>query len=342
MRRKIVIFLAIILGIALILWVLFLQKRKSLTTSTKDSTTVQTVPSQKTQLLTSGSQQVQTNLIANNVRNDELKEYFQKLKQDPTYEWKLPINFFGRVLDESNEPIAGADIHFGWNSITANGVASDETLDSKSSELGLFELRDKKGDPLSVSVSKQGYYPKTEYFWYNPDRGPFRPDQNNPFVFHLHKKGPGVNLITSQNGMSPDLHAPIPRDGTPTKVDLMHQTVGATGQMILSEIKPEYKYWQQATQWSFNVEIPDGGFIGENDEYPYEAPTGGYQSIIEFDFQKSSADWKTGINTNLYIEFGNPPLYGRLQIKTGIYSGGATLTYAINPNGSRDLEPAQQ
>jgi len=341
MKKRIIIFLAIILGIVSV-WRLSVHKaQKNLKPVTGNPTTAQATSPQKTNPLAGPKQQPQPNQATQAGNNDDLREYVAKLRQDPTYEWKLPIDFFGKVVDDSNEPIASADIHFGWNTINENGIISDVTLDSSSDKSGLFELRDKKGDPLSVSVSKQGYYPRSGTFWYSPDRGPFRPDENDPYIFHLHKKGPGINLITSRYGMSPDFGVPIPRHGPPIKVDLMQRKVGDTGQLILTQNKPEYKDWQQATQWSFNIEIPDGGFIGENDEYPYEAPTGGYQSAIEFDFQKDSSDWKTGITTNFYIEFGNPPLYGRLQIKTGIYTGGATLTYAINPSGSRNLEPAQ-
>lgn len=34
-----------------------------------------------------------------------------------------------------------------------------------------------------------------------------------------------------------------------------------------------------------------------------------------------------------------PPLYARFQLQTAISYGGAIITYAINPDGSRNLEP---
>ena len=40
-----------------------------------------------------------------------------------------------------------------------------------------------------------------------------------------------------------------------------------------------------------------------------------------------------------YIKFGSPPRYGRLHLETLIEMQGARLTYAINPTGSRNLEP---
>lgn len=108
--------------------------------------------------------------------------------------------------------------------------------------------------------------------------------------------------------------------------------------MILSQIKPEFKEWKQATEWSFRMEIPDGGFVEQNDESPLEAPEDGYQSAIDFKFQKNDPNWAKDLDKNYYIKFGNPARYGRLRLKTSISMGGAILTHAINPTGSRNLE----
>jgi hypothetical protein len=61
--------------------------------------------------------------------------------------------------------------------------------------------------------------------------------------------------------------------------------------------------------------------------------------VTEWHFTEGDPDWKGYLKKSFYIKFGNPPFYGRLQIETGISYGGATLTYAINPTGSRNLEP---
>jgi hypothetical protein len=60
---------------------------------------------------------------------------------------------------------------------------------------------------------------------------------------------------------------------------------------------------------------------------------------LEFNYQKDQPDWTEDLKKDYYIKFGNPPLYGRLHLETGISYGGATLTYGINPDGSRNLEP---
>ena len=256
------------------------------------------------------------------------------------WEWKVPINFYGRVVDESNVAVADAAASFTWNDLSPTGTSRDSTTSDGN---GFFRLENKTGKGLWVTVSKDGYYtPPSErimsFEYAYPPGGAFKPDSGNPVIFRLRKKGVGVDLITSQYGMSPDFQIHIPRDGTPIEVDFMQRKTGDSGQMKITEIKPEFKGWKQATNWFFRVEIPDGGFVEENDEFPFEAPADGYQSVLEFNFQQGQPDWTTDIRKDYYIKFGNPPLYGRLQIKTGISYGGATLTYAINPSGSKNLE----
>lgn len=290
---------------------------------------------------------VSTNFITNT--NDayllslSVHDFYAQTRVDPNLEWKMPINFWGKVVDESNNPVVGANVHFVWNilwnSAFPNGV---EQVDTKSDGNGFFSLIDRRGKGLSVDVWKDGYYgtksARQSFEYAQPDIR-FKPDQNNPTVFHLRKKGVGVDLITSLAGMSGDFPVHVPRDGKPIQIDLVQRKEGGSGQLQLSEIKPEHTNWQQATQWSFKIEIPNGGLIGESDEFPFEAPESGYQPAMEFQFQQGNTDWRTNLKTNFYVKFGNPPLYGWLQIETGISYGGAILTYAINPTGSRNLEP---
>ncbi len=268
-------------------------------------------------------------------------DYLEKVKIDPQYDGKQPINFYGRVVDESNNPVMGANIHFNWNGMSQTGNTEADTVSDGN---GFFSLTGEQGKYLFVTVGKEGYYSsgnaKGAGFQYaNPADGLFTPDAVNPVVFHLRKKGEGADLITSRNGMSADLQIHVPRDATPIEVDFFQQKTGDSGQMQVAEIKPDFKSWKQATNWSFQLNIPGGGFIEENDEFPFMAPEDGYQPFVSFNFQKDQPDWATGISKSYYIEFGTPPRFGWLHVQTGISYGGAILTYAINPDGSRNLEP---
>ena len=49
-----------------------------------------------------------------------MRLYVQNLMADPEYEGKQPINFYGKVIDESNQPITGATVIFVWTDLSTN------------------------------------------------------------------------------------------------------------------------------------------------------------------------------------------------------------------------------
>jgi len=254
-------------------------------------------------------------------------------------DFSWPISFYGKVVDQNTNPIVKADVLFMWNDTSPTGTSKTGTFSDKN---GLFSLEGAKGRGMSVYVSKPGYYTLKDQaisFDYEQDFGSqHRPDPNNPVIFRLRKKGPGVDLITSQYGVAPELKVTAPRNGVPVLVDLMERKVGSIGQLKISQNKPEYLQAKQATEWSFRMEIPDGGFVEQNDEFPFEAPASGYQPIVDFHFKAGETNWTRSLTKNYYITFGQPPRFGRLSMETSIGLG-VTLHYAVNPDGSRNLEP---
>jgi hypothetical protein len=89
------------------------------------------------------------------------------------------------------------------------------------------------------------------------------------------------------------------------------------------------------------MSIPAGGFIEEEDAFPFTAPETGYQTTVDLTFVKGEPDWATQISKTYYIAFGQPQKYGWLRVEANIAQQTVFLTYAINPTGSRNLEPAQ-
>lgn len=273
----------------------------------------------------------------------EVRLYVEKVMADPEYDWKRPINFYGRVVDEAGAPVVDADIHFSWSALSESGTSKANT---KSDAAGSFSLTGKMGKGLSVSVRKQGYFtPASErlrsFEYANPADGLFVPDSTKPVVFHLRKKGAGVYLITSEHGVHSDFRVTAPLDGKEVHVNLLERKAGAQGgHLIISQSKPPSKSWKQAEAWSFQMTIPDGGFVEyPNQDFPFEAPETGYEPTVKFEFQKDQTNWVTSVSKDYFIRFGTPPLYGRLHLETQISGTGARFTYAINTNaGSRYLE----
>jgi hypothetical protein len=283
---------------------------------------------------------------------DRKREFEQKWKA----QLSAPINFFGKVIDGNNQPIGGATVEFTWNDLPPESETASYTgetftpfayMHSSKSQTtsdaqGLFSLVDKKGKGLSVTINKEGYYPtataRQSFEFGDPLIGVFVPDRFNPVVFRLRKRGPGTDLITSQYGVKDYLGVPVPLDGSSVQVDLLERKTGQ-GELKISQIKPPYENWKQATEWVFRMEIPGGGFVECEDEFPFEAPEAGYKPSLAFKFRAGETNWMTNLSKDYYIKFGNPVRYGRLHLETSIMMSGARLTYAINPDGSRYLEP---
>lgn len=253
--------------------------------------------------------------------------------------WQAPIEFYGITVDENSNAVSGVSIHFRWIETPAeDGERMGNTLSDSN---GLFSLHGKRGRSLTVWFSKEGYLSSNRGqrgFLYALGRDIYSPDPQNPVIFLLHKKGRGAELITSENGMRSKLDVRIPKDGTPVRVKLLQEEPSAEGLLEISQNKPP---WQEATNWSFRMSIPSGGLVENQDEFQFEAPEADYQPSIEYQFRKTETNWTTQVKKQFYIVFGQPRKYGWVRIESNLMQETVFLTYAINPTGSRDLEPKE-
>jgi hypothetical protein len=251
--------------------------------------------------------------------------------------WQRPIDFYGKVVDENTNPVEGASISFAWSETPTE--EGEQRTNTQTDAEGLFSLQGKYGPSLEVWVSKQGYYSSHNGQWgfsYAHSNEKYAPDSLNPVIFLLHKKGQGTELITSDNGMRPNVAIRIPKDNTSMRMDFFQKQASATGQLEISQSKPP---WQGATNWSFRLSIPDGGLVENQDEFQFEAPEVGYQPTVEYDFTKSETNWTTQVTKQFYIAFGQPRKYGWLRFESNLAQETVFVTYAINPTGSQNLEP---
>ena len=265
-------------------------------------------------------------------------EISNTLHQQMQDDWRKPIEFYGKVVDENSNAVARASVRFRWADETENVNVSTTQSDPE----GLFSLHGKLGRSLHVWVSKEGYYAShggEESFLYSlaNENELYSPDPLAPVVFRLQKKGQGADLITSENGTELKVAVRVSKDNAPVQVDFFQKQAGATGQLRISQNKPP---WREAAEWSFRMSIPDGGFVENQDEFQFEAPQANYRPTVEYQFKKGENNWTTQITKQFYIAFGEPRKYGWLRIESNLAQETIFLTYAINPTGSRNLEPA--
>jgi hypothetical protein len=259
----------------------------------------------------------------------------EEIQRQALADWQRRIEFYGKVVDEKTNPVADANITLGWSETPSK--EGELTASTKSDGEGLFSLHDKRGPSLDIWVVKEGYYASHHGQWgFSYSHGDFSPDPVNPVIFLLRKKGRGTELITSENGMRPNVWVRVSKDNTPVRIDFFQKQASATGQLEISQDKPP---WQHATNWSFQLSIPDGGFVENQDEFQFEAPDTNYQTTIEYHFAKGETNWTTQVTKQFYIAFGQPRRYGWLRFESNLAQETVFLTYAINPDGSRNLEP---
>jgi len=276
-------------------------------------------------------------------REQKYLEWYASQASKMTERNRRPIAFYGQTVDESNQPVAGVNVHLilGESPATPDGIVETHLQTDAN---GAFSYADAIGHVLQVWLGKDGYYvPKSNRI--NFDFTSYQPNPFQPEVFHLRKKRPGVNLITSQYGVYRSVGVTAPRDGTPVYVDFFTRQVSSDGQLEISQKKPVLEQYRNAAEfeanvkeWSYRLAIPDGGLVETTEEFPFEAPLTGYQPVVEYNFQKGDTNWVERIDKTYYIAFGNPRKYGRIHVSTAI-SSGTSLEYAINPDGSQNLEP---
>ena len=86
--------------------------------------------------------------------SDAVREYVRKSIADPAYDWKQSINFYGKVVDETSKPVAGASVDYTWSPLAANGTL---TKHGESDASGLFSIHE-TGKRIGITISKEGYY----------------------------------------------------------------------------------------------------------------------------------------------------------------------------------------
>jgi hypothetical protein len=288
---------------------------------------------------TTNSQPKQSQSLQTNIASTTFEEQRQAAVQN-VLERNKAISFWGQVLDQNGQPISDVLItiqvrHWHYNppaDLDSDFAKHDLTTDTD----GKFEITGVNGDVLELEgMTKEGYRlsPKTPH-----SLGTSGGSLEKPVIFKMWKESANEPLISGNHVFGIDL-------GKSYTLDLIQgekfagETFGDLRVLItrLSEVKPREKY-----SWSFSIEAIDGGLLESDDEFMYLAPESGYEPKIERQFDPADSDWQREVSQQFFIRTRNGQVYGRVQAT--IYSdynihSAIELNYAINPNGSRNLQP---
>jgi hypothetical protein len=254
----------------------------------------------------------------------------------------VPIELYGQVIDQDSNRLAGVDVKFRVQQLTAPSPASME-LGAKEVPFeritgpdGRFEIKGVKGESLDLeSIHKDGYEVEPTKRGFGPSEGSLE----NPVIFKMWDTNIHEQLITGQQKFQ------IVPDGRSYVIDLAKGTIAESGQ---GDLKVWIQYTNQVVRgqpydWSATIEVMNGGLFEQHlGSAMYEAPADGY--VPSFQLQQQIKGGQSGeIGERLfYLQLKNGQEYGQMSID--LYApfneqvpGLIRLSYAINPSGSRIL-----
>jgi len=341
-RRQTLVAVVICLFVgAILLWVLLHRNA----TSTALNNDPQILPTNTTLavLKQSNGQRPHRFPQSNSVDRADLIRYrLRAIQMDPDWDSKRSIAFFGRVLDLDGSPVQDARVDFNWSDAGGNGIQAVRvtTVDGK------FSLTGERGKRIQVRVSKDGYYAvirsnRISFEYANAAEATYHePRSDEPVSFFLKKKGKGETLLTSASGMRSGMTVRPPTNGDPIYVDVINRRVGTSGQVAIQKLWEPKSLETGRNNWRFSIAVPEGGLIEHDEEFPFTAPETGYKPGYEWNFESSGTNWQATLSKYYFIKFGDPPRYGRINLRTSAFGTGVNLEYAVNPTGFRNLEEA--
>ncbi len=257
-------------------------------------------------------------------------------------QWRTPIQFYGKVVDENTNPVADANVHFVWTDLSEKGTSEKITA---SDQYGFFSLSDTNGKNLIVQVSKDGYYayqPFGASFNYAGENQNFVPDPANPVLFRLKKKGLAEPMIHVQSPIGGPKDFKIPKDGTAVEVSLTTGKALPPGEgdlRVQCWTDNDSKESGEHYDWKCQISVPGGGILESANELDYQAPLYGYQTSDVIDMPATlETNWSNHANRTYFVKLANGS-YARISFE--MVAGGDhffQLESFLNPSGSRSLE----
>lgn len=265
----------------------------------------------------------------------------EREKSDPAWQGRMPIDFFGQVVDFDGQPVEGATVEFGWTDLSPAGGTQSTT---RSDAAGRFSLTGALGKYLGVEVKKDGYYSSKsnryafEYAAFS-DENFHQPDSANPVIFRLRKKGRAEALVYRQTFYG------LKADGTPQYFDLItgKKTTGGPpkGDIAIRLVRNQSSD-PSGYDWTLSLDgIGAAGLVESRDEFMFVAPDAGYESSLVIRQQAGTPNYERQASRNYYVRLADGRTYARLnaEIRPKYNDDGAIdITLFLNPSGSRNLE----
>jgi len=255
----------------------------------------------------------------------------------------VPIEFYGRVIDQTSNALAGVSVKIMVVQLTMpNPTALDIgerniPIEKATGADGRFEISGVEGASFDLqSISKEGYEAEPPKRGHAPTGGTF----DQPIIFKMWNTNIHEQLIIGEKKFQ------IIPDGRPYFINLTTGTIckSGTGDLKVWIQYPSKVVRGRLYDWSSDVEVTSGGLEAEDNlnASMYSAPMDGYTPSFQVQQQiKGGQHGLTG-EKRFFVKLKNGQEYGRITINlyapyTDQISGLIHLSYAINPSGSRIL-----
>ena len=271
----------------------------------------------------------------------------------------LPIEFFGRIVDQNGRGVPGATIIFmAGGGLGGGGKGYGEV---KTDASGLFHVSSKgysldiqamtcEGYEIAVTAQQRLFdgfkrFPQsvvwTDY------------TASKPFIYKAWKKPDGVADVQMVYTRS---HTRLAVDGTPFSLNVLGEGQKFIEGKRAGQLAFEFSWDPNKADpkgWLLKMVATDGGgFVPVADELMNEAPESGYEASVEigpdaYDYAARGAMTKP---RHYYLFTGGTKRYGRISVAAAvadlalggkIRDGGVSVEfmYFVNPTGQRHIGP---
>lgn len=258
----------------------------------------------------------------------------------------VAIVFYGKLEDQSAEPVVGAEIT--GTTIFQQGASKAEGRFVATSDAnGLFTLNAGAGQSLEVTPRKAGYALASTnnvqmYTSLAPENERLHPDSNNPVVIKMWKLQGSESLSAiNQQYRFPYTNAPLFFDF------LTQEIVPSGGDIKITIIRPPDSFsFNDPQGWRVEIEGVEGGLMQtslENWKTTYWAPVDGYIPKIALPMSEDVSQNSESLDAILFVQTREGGVYTKLAIKITLNDAPDSLVNLdlhgiTNTNGSCNWE----
>ncbi len=262
------------------------------------------------------------------------------------------ITFWGRVVDQHNQPVANAEIYYtGTNAYLSSGggrgrLHADEQgyfeIDTTGASLSLTGVVDSSIDRISTGIvrfeshdGKRGYDNWKKYT-----------TKETAYIVHAWRLSEYKGTFKGSSGGHLNADGNIYTLRFSDKWNAVQRFEGVQpGHLRASCTRPHMESNRDYGDWSVSITPINGGIQETNDLYLNIAPESGYQPSLDIVMKKGDSSYKHEIkNKRYYFNSNSGKEYGSLQITMRPFRNAKKeacnidIRYKINPTGSRNLE----